>query len=261
MAFKSKYTGAQCESLLDKVDALHSVDLSEYVTTGQLSEGLSGKQDIIEDLESIRNGALLGMSALQNIPSEYITETELINKSYATTSMLNNKVDKINGKQLSTEDFTTALKNKLEGLNNYDDTELSNALSTLRGDFDKVVSGDTTTAIKTFNEVIAFLDGIADTEDLESIIASIEQQIAGKMDKVTLAAIATSGDYNDLTNKPTIQKALIIGDSDDEAKANFAALVNGTVSADYYIGSIAFEGNILQGVVSPYIASAVSGGN
>lgn len=96
-----------------------------------------------------------------------------------------NKVDKENGKGLSTEDFTSALKTKLEGLNNYDDTELSEALSTLRGDFDKLVSGDTTTAIKTFNEVIAFLDGIQDSQDLSSIIASIEQQIAAKQDKIT----------------------------------------------------------------------------
>ena len=85
---------------------------------------------------------------------------------------------------------------------------MSDAIETLRGDFDNIVSGDTTTAIKTFNEVIAFLDGITDTQDLESIIASIEQQIAGKMDKVTLAAVATSGSYNDLSNKPTIPSAV-----------------------------------------------------
>lgn len=124
---------------------------------------------------------------------------------FVTEDSLTNK---INGKGLSTEDFTTTLKTKLEGLSNYDDTTLSNAISTLRGDFDKLVSGDTTTAIKTFNEVIAFLDGLTDTQDLESIIASIEQQIAGKMDKVTLATVATSGSYNDLSNKPTIPSAV-----------------------------------------------------
>lgn len=121
---------------------------------------------------------------------------------------ISNKVDKVDGKQLSTEDFTSTLKTKLEGLNNYDDTELSETLITLREDFDKLVSGDTTTAIKTFNEIVAFLDGINDTEDLSSIIASIEQQIADKMDKVTLATVATSGSYNDLTNKPTIPVAV-----------------------------------------------------
>jgi hypothetical protein len=121
---------------------------------------------------------------------------------------INSKVTKVDGKQLSTEDFTTILKTKLEGLNNYDDTELSEVLSTLREDFDKLVSGDTTAAIKSFNDVIAFLDGIQDTQDLSSIIASIQQQIAGKMDKVTLATVATSGSYNDLTNKPTIPSAV-----------------------------------------------------
>ena len=92
--------------------------------------------------------------------------------------ILSNKVDKEEGKQLSTEDFTTALKTKLQSLSNYDDTTITNAINTLREDFDTLVSGDTTTAIKTFNEIIAFLNGVEDTESLEGIIASIEQQIA-----------------------------------------------------------------------------------
>lgn len=121
---------------------------------------------------------------------------------------ISGKVDKVSGKGLSTEDFTTLLKQKLDGLSNYDDTDITNSLDSLRSDFDKLVSGDTTTAIKTFNEIIAFLDGISDTQDLSGIIASIEQQIAGKMDKVTLAKVATSGSYNDLTNKPAIPSAV-----------------------------------------------------
>lgn len=121
---------------------------------------------------------------------------------------ISGKVDKVSGKGLSTEDFTTLLKQKLDGLSNYDDTDITNSLDSLRSDFDKLVSGDTTTAIKTFNEIIAFLDGISDTQDLSGIIASIEQQIAGKMDKVTLAKVATSGSYSDLTNKPAIPSAV-----------------------------------------------------
>lgn len=38
--------------------------------------------------------------------------------------------------------------------------------------------------------------------------STVEQQIAGKMDKVTLAPIATSGNYDDLSNKPTIPNAV-----------------------------------------------------
>lgn len=220
MAYQSKYTGLQIDDILDSVE---------------------WKQGKIEDLASIRAGAQKGATALQSYTEKYTgtvtgikingvvksgsgiidlgtistTETDPIFSASPAASITeakktewDNKVDKVAGKQLSTEDFTTALKTKLEGLSNYDDTELSNAVETLRVDFDEIVSGDTTTAIKTFNEVIAFLDGLTDTQDLESIIASIEQQIAGKMDKVTLATVATSGSYNDLSNKPTIPSAV-----------------------------------------------------
>lgn len=162
MSYNSKYTGAEVEALLDAAN---------------------GKQDKIEDLDEIRSGAAAGATALQSVPSEYVTETELTNKGYATTSSLNDKVDKVSGKQLSTEDFTSALKTKLEGLSNYDDTTLSNAISGLETRLNTLVSGDVSTAIESFNEIMAFLDGIKDTQDLASIIASIEQQIAGKYTK------------------------------------------------------------------------------
>ena len=169
-----------------------------------IDELLATKQDKITDLEDIREGASLGATALQSVPAEYITESELNDKNYATTTALNDKVDKVSGKGLSTEDFTTVLKGKLEGLTNYDDTTINNAVSSLQTQINTLVSGNANDAINSFNEIIAFLDGIKDTQDLASIIASIEQQIASKMDKVTLATVATSGSYNDLSNKPTI---------------------------------------------------------
>ena len=111
----------------------------------------------------------------------------------ATKTEVSGKVDKVNGKQLSTEDFTTALKNKLNGLSNYDDTTISNALSSLQTQLNTLVSGNPSTAINSFNEIIAFLEGIADSEDLESIIASIEQQIADKQDKISDLETIRSG--------------------------------------------------------------------
>jgi hypothetical protein len=177
------------------------VDLGAVITEHQ---DISGKQEKITDLDAIRSGAEKGATALQSVPSEYVTDTELNNKGYATILALNDKVDKVSGKQLSTEDFTSALKTKLEGLSNYDDTEIENAITSLQTQFNTLVSGNASDAINSFNEIVAFLDGVKDTEDLSSIIASIEQQIAGKMDKVTLAKVATTGSYNDLSNKPTI---------------------------------------------------------
>lgn len=53
------------------------------------------------------------------------------------------KVDKVEGKQLSTEDYTTAEKSKLAGLSNYNDNEvrelisaLKLSLTTLEGDYE-----------------------------------------------------------------------------------------------------------------------------
>lgn len=139
---------------------------SGFLTEHQDISHLATKEEVEEAISNIPGGGTADLSG------------------YATKDELNAKVDKVDGKQLSTEDFTTLLKQKLDNLHNYDDTEVQQAVSKLRTDLDTLVSGDTTTAIKTFNEIIAFLEGIADTESLDSIIASIEQQIARKQDKI-----------------------------------------------------------------------------
>lgn len=227
--FNSKYTGEQVEALLDIVSQGGSS--GGTITEAEIAAmGFTKNQGTITEVKM--NGVSKGTSGVVDL-GNVITEHQDIS----------GKVDKVTGKGLSTEDFTTALKSKLEGLSNYDDTTLSNALATLRSDFDKLVSGDSTTAIKTFNEIIAFLDGIADTEDLASIIASIGQQIAGKQATITdlatiregaakgatavqpkdvagivtdegfvtaddLAGVAKTGSYNDLMDKPTIPSAV-----------------------------------------------------
>ena len=52
-------------------------------------------------------------------------------------NLLNGKVDKVEGKGLSTEDFTTELKNRLNSLENYDDTALTERVATIEGDYIK----------------------------------------------------------------------------------------------------------------------------
>ena len=184
---------------LTKTDENVSVQLDELNKdfSTRFNELAEMKQDSIEDLAIIREGAEKGATALQ--PSdvdEEISETsrnpvqnrviallitELV-KFY--TQSLEVKVNKVDGKQLSTEDFTTALKTKLQGLSNYDDTEITTALSSLQSQIDTLVSGNASDAINSFNEIIAFLDGIKDSQDLAGIIASIEKQIASKQEKL-----------------------------------------------------------------------------
>lgn len=98
------------------------------------------------------------------------------------TKALDDKVDKIEGKQLSTEDFTTVLREKLDGLKPYDDTDIVESINNLRSQLDSIINGNSTTAIETFNEVIAFLKNIEDTSNLEGIIGAIQLEISDKQD-------------------------------------------------------------------------------
>ena len=87
---------------------------SGFQTTSQVQDTVnnyhdSTKQDIISDIESIRSGAALGATALQSVPSTYRTSNE-------QDIIDNNKVDTVDGKGLSTNDYTTTDKNKLAGI-------------------------------------------------------------------------------------------------------------------------------------------------
>lgn len=62
--------------------------------------------------------------------TDYYKKTDVDN-------LLNNKVDKVDGKRLSTEDFTTELKNKLNSLENYDDTVLKGRITAIENDYIK----------------------------------------------------------------------------------------------------------------------------
>ena len=76
-----------------KTITIPDVDLSEYYTKIEIDnkgyltshQDISGKQDVINDLDTIRTNAAKGATALQSIPSEYVTDSELENKGFVTS--------------------------------------------------------------------------------------------------------------------------------------------------------------------------------
>ena len=60
----------------------------------------------------------------------------------------------------------------------YDDTEIQAALSTLQKLVDTLVSGNASNAIESFNEIIAFLSSVEDSQTLQGILAGLSQNIA-----------------------------------------------------------------------------------
>lgn len=84
-----------------------------------------------------RDSQLLGTLDIKPIEDDIANNATAINneattRANAVQALDNAKVDKVTGMQLSTEDFTTAEKNKLAGLNNYDDTQVQADITALQ---------------------------------------------------------------------------------------------------------------------------------
>lgn len=158
--------------------------------------------------------------------SGYVKSEEL--KGYAKTSdipSLEGYVKQEEGKGLSAEDFTTVLKQKLESLSNFDSSEIESSLSGLQQQIDTLVNSNASKAIDTFNEIIAFLEGIENTEDLSSIIASIERQIANI--NVPTAVSELINDKGYVTSEDTESK---LQEAKDYTDAKIAELQEGVVT-------------------------------
>lgn len=81
--------GTTVEDAINNMGGATDIDLSEYAK----KTDLNNKQDTISDLDTIRNGASAGATALQSVPSEYVTETELAEAiASAITNTLNTAV-------------------------------------------------------------------------------------------------------------------------------------------------------------------------
>lgn len=81
-------------TLIKGVDGV-TPDMSDYYDKEVIDEKLGKKQDAISDLEAIRAGASKGATALQSVPSEYVTERELQERGYATRREVESKQDVI----------------------------------------------------------------------------------------------------------------------------------------------------------------------
>lgn len=105
------------------------------------------------------------------------TKEYIGSRGFATSTDLDGKVDKVTGKGLSAEDFTTELKTKLESLGAYDDSELQGQIEALGTRLDTLVNGNASDAIDTFNEIETFLNGITNAESLTGLLNGLKTEI------------------------------------------------------------------------------------
>ncbi len=165
-------------------------EIVEFTDKKYVDNAINGKQDEITDLETIRSNASKGATALQSIPAEYITETELQNKGfltavpseYITATELQNKgyltgvpseyitESELNEKGLATVTYVNQEIGKIQN-SSYDDTEIKNQLAD-KADRTELFS-------KSYNDLtdkptIPSVDGLASEEFVREEIEAIE---------------------------------------------------------------------------------------
>ena len=115
--------------------------MTEQISNIQVND-VPVARDNIQDLLSVLFASNEGGGGGGTVDlSNYYTKPE-------TNTLVSSKVDKVEGKQLSTEDYTTEEKNKLAGLENYDDTDIKNDIAAntvaIEAEVERATAADTT---------------------------------------------------------------------------------------------------------------------
>lgn len=105
----------------------------------------------------------------------------------------------------------------------YDDTDIRNALSTLQTQVNALVTGDASAAIESFNEIIAFLANVEDSQTLSGIIAGLNLSISNVQKAIPAKLSQLQNDDN------TVKDAAYVhtdNNYSDEEKAKLDDIVN-----------------------------------
>lgn len=214
-------------------------DLSDVATSGNYND-LTNKpsipdstSDLINDSGFLTSSDVSGKQDKSNIVTSWSVTTSDAKypSEKLTKSSLDSKVDKVTGKGLSTNDFTNAYKSAIDGLadvassGSYTDLtnkpDIPDSTSDLTNDSGFITSAAITGKEDSSNKVASWSSTTTDVHyPSEKLVKS---SLDTKVDKVSgkglstndydntaknkvdnLKTVATSGSYNDLTNKPTI---------------------------------------------------------
>ena len=165
--------------------------LASYTTTADLTTLLAGKQDTISDLSTIRTGAGLGATAYQK-PVSGIPKTDL-------ASGVQTSLGKADSALQASDVATVAVSGSYNDLS--DKPTIPSGVTV-----DQVYDATSANA----QSGVAMAGALAGKEDTISDLSTIRSGAAAGATAVqpgALAAVATSGQYGDLTGTPTIPAA------------------------------------------------------
>ena len=149
---------ASAEDLNGKADKIKVFeDLSKKVDRAE-GKGLSSNDYTNEDKQKLADLQNYDDTAIREHIKDSVIHvsfeektliSELIEKDYI--SKIENKVDKISGKGLSSNDYTNEDKTKLDSLHNYDDTDLQAEIEQKSDKTTIIASSDTTATVELLN--------------------------------------------------------------------------------------------------------------
>lgn len=136
MASKINYNNKAPFQTLEEIPDENKVNASDMNEIKTVVNNNADELDTAkENIESLQNGQGTSNTEITSLKNRVSTlETDNETNKTNITNLQSNKVDKVEGKGLSTEDFTTELKSKLESLENYDDTEIKEDISNLEAE-------------------------------------------------------------------------------------------------------------------------------
>ena len=157
-------------------------DESTYIATGKSPYTSGGTWWIFDD--SAQKYVDTGVSVSSQytltkdaIESQLTGDTTSHNHNTQLSAALASYVQKVSGKDLSTNDFTTALLNKLNGLSNYDDSAAISRIVALETWKAALTGTSADSIINTFNEIESFLQGITGADTLATMLSSMRSDI------------------------------------------------------------------------------------
>ena len=174
---------------------------------------------------------------------EELQEDNETNKTNIT-NLQNNKVDKVEGKGLSTNDFDNTYKEKLDGLSNYDDTEIKQDITELEGKVSTLEEDNTTnkTNIETLQE-----DNIKNKQDISDLQESQNKQNEVLNDVIYNLFPSETQEGENVNIKNTIpvkfKEFVVKGNSKQETRSG-KNIFNKSASPEYPSAIQNVEGNV-----------------
>ena len=224
--------------------------LKAYVTATALEAALAAYELTKAKIEAALTGDITSHNHNTQIAqalSPYAKTADVNSKVSAAEAKIPTKLSQLQNDNSTVQDaayvhtdqnFTAALKQKLDGLANYNDSALRSLISAAQAkadqaqqNLDKLVSGDASTAIDTFNEIEAFLQGVTDTQTLTGLLAQQKSEVTAD----AAAKYQPKGSYAASSHNHDGSYVKKAGDTMTGA-LNFANNTWNKVGDDVYIG-------------------------